>query len=220
MHIGIILDGNRRFARRLMKVPWKGHEYGAEKVEKLLDWGKELDIKEFTLYALSLENFNRPKKEFDYLISLFKREFSKFLDDSRIDEFKIKIRFIGKKDLFDKDMQSLMNALEKKTKNYSNYVVNFAIGYGGRQEIIEAVNKIVKGRRVVNEETFSKFLWLQDEPDLIIRTGGEKRISNFLLWQGAYSEFIFLSKMWPEFTKSDLKKALKEFSNRKRRFGK
>jgi tritrans,polycis-undecaprenyl-diphosphate synthase [geranylgeranyl-diphosphate specific] len=221
MHIGIILDGNRRFAKRLMKEPWKGHEYGAKKLEDFLDWSREFGIKQITFYGLSLENLRkRSKKELAFLIKIFKDEFTKLKSDKRIDDNKIRINFIGKREFFDKEMQEMMEFLEKKTKKYNNYIINFALAYGGRQEIIEAVKKLVKSKKEINEESFTKELLIQDEPDLIIRTGGEKRTSNFLVWQSAYSEWFFLDKMWPEFTKSDLKKVLKEFSERERRFGK
>ncbi len=221
MHIGIILDGNRRFAKRLMKEPWKGHEYGAKKLEDFLDWSREFGIKQITFYGLSLENLRkRSKKELAFLMKIFKDEFTKLKSDKRIDDNKIRINFIGKREFFDKEMQEMMGFLEKKTKKYNNYVINFALAYGGRQEIIEAVKKLVKSKKEINEESFTKELLIQDEPDLIIRTGGEKRTSNFLVWQSAYSEWFFLDKMWPEFTKSDLKKVLKEFSERERRFGK
>ncbi len=219
-HLGIILDGNRRFAKKLMLRPWKGHEYGAKKIEALFEWIKEFGIKQVTLYCFSLENFNRPKEEFDYLMNLFKEEFSNQLKGSRLDENKIRINVSGKVELFDKELQELISKLTEKTKNYSDYIVNFALGYGGRQEIIEAVNKMVKKGEEINEENLGKNLWIKDEPDLIIRTGGEKRTSNFLPWQSVYSEWIFLDKMWPEFTKEDLKKSIDEFKKRERRFGK
>lgn len=222
LHVGIILDGNRRFAKRLMKQPWKGHEYGAEKVEKLFDWCKELNIGELTIYCFSLENFKRPKKEFDYLMDLFKKEFGKLKKDSRIEKNKIKIRFIGKTELFNEKIQKLIRDIEENTKSHRDYTINFAFGYGGRQEIISAVNKIIVEKKTskITEQDFEKYLWLKHEPDLVIRTGGEKRTSNFLPWQSTYSEWIFLNKMWPEFTKEDLENCIKEFHERKRRFGK
>ena len=220
LHIGIILDGNRRFAKRLMKEPWKGHEYGAEKVEILFDWCKELNIKELTLYAFSLENFNRPKREFDFLMNIFEKEFTRLKDDKRLEKNKIKIRFIGKRELLNKNIQKLMAELEEKTKNYSNYIINFAIAYGGRQEILDAIKKLKESDEEINEENFQKNLWLSSQPDFIIRTGGEKRTSNFLPWQAVYSEWIFLDKMWPEFTKEDLIACIEDFQNRQRRFGK
>jgi len=218
-HLGIILDGNRRFSKRLMLEPWKGHEYGAEKMEKLFEWIKELGIKELTLYCFSLENFKRPKKEFDFLMKLFKKEFSKLKSDKRVHEDKIKIRFIGKTELFDAELQKIIKELEEATKSYNSYLINFALGYGGRQEIVEAVKKLIESKEEINEKNLTKNLWLKSEPDLIIRTGGEKRTSNFLPWQSAYSEWVFLDKTWPEFTKQDLIYCINEFSKRERRFG-
>ncbi|MEK6906614.1 MAG: polyprenyl diphosphate synthase [Nanoarchaeota archaeon] len=220
MHLGIILDGNRRFSKRLMKEPWKGHEHGAEKLKKLIDWCPDFNIKELTLYCFSLENFNRPKKEFEYLMDLFKKELLDLKNNSQLDEKKIRVRFIGKRELLDKELQNLMSEIEEKTKSYNNFVVNFAIAYGGRQEIVEAVKKVVYNNEEINEENIQKNLWMPEEPDLIIRTGGEKRTSNFLPWQSTYSEWIFLDALWPEFTKEDLKNSVDEFNNRQRRFGK
>lgn len=220
MHIGIILDGNRRFAKSLDQKPWKGHEAGAKKIEELLDWAEELDVKELTLYCFSIENFNRTKEEVEFLMSLFKKWFKKFENDERIKKNGIKIRFIGEKNLLSKDIQEIMNRIENKTKNNDNYIINFALAYGGRQEILSAIKKLIKEKKEVNEKNFQGSLWLSDEPDFIIRTGGEKRTSNFLLWQSAYSEWVFFDKMWPEFTKQDLEKSIKEFRNRERRFGK
>ena len=226
-HVGIILDGNRRFSRRLMIKPWKGHEWGAKKVEKLFEWCRDLGIKELTLYSFSVQNFNRPKAEFDYLINLFKQEFTKLLNDERLSKYKIQVNFIGRLWMFPKDLQCLYYRIMEKTKNYHNYQLNFAMAYGGREEVIDAIKKIaeqIKNGELdidqINEETFSRNLYLNDEPDLIIRTGGEKRTSNFLIWQSHYSEWIFFEKMWPEFEKEDLIKAIDDFSKRKRRFGK
>lgn len=226
-HVGIILDGNRRFSKRLMMKPWKGHEWGAKKVEKVFDWCKEIGIKELTLYSFSVENFNRPKIEFDYLMNIFRKEFEKLKNDKRVDENKIKINFIGRIWMFPKDIQEKMNYLMEKTKKYDDYVVNFAMAYGGRAEVVDAVKRIaeqVKKGEIdienINEESFSRNLYMEDEPDLIIRTGGEKRTSNFLIWQSSYSEWFFLEKMWPEFEKEDLVKVIDEYSKRERRFGK
>lgn len=219
-HIGLILDGNRRFAKRLMAKPWKGHEWGAEKVKKLLDWSKELDIGEITLYALSIENMGRPKVEFDYLMDLFRKEFDELKKDKRLKE--VKLRFIGRLSMMPEDIQEKMNILMEETKNNKGVIVNFAIAYGGRQEVIDAVKKLWDEKidvKEINEEMFAKHLYLEDNPDLIIRTGGEKRTSNFLIWQGSYSELIFLDKLWPDFEKEDFEACIKEYSERERRFG-
>ena len=226
-HIGIILDGNRRFSKRLMMKPWKGHEWGAKKVEKLLEWAKEIGIDELTLYAFSIENFDRQKKEFEYLMDLFRKELPRLLKDERIHESKIRVNFIGRIWMFPKDIQEMMHNVMDKTKNYSNSQINFAMAYGGRTEVVDAAKKIaekVKNGKLdieqINEEIFKDNLYLADEPDLIIRTGGEKRTSNFLSYQGAYSEWIFLDIMWPEFEKKDLINCINEYQSRKRRFGK
>lgn len=225
-HLGIILDGNRRFAKRLMIKPWKGHEWGAKKLERLFEWCKEFDIKELTLYCFSIQNFNRPKKEFDYLMNLFRAEFKKLKNDARIHKNKIRINVIGRTNLFPKDIQQSMKEVMERTKNHSRYVINFAMGYGGREEIVDAVRRIardVKKGKIdadkIDEKAISKNLYLKSEPDLIIRTGGEHRTSNFLLWQSSYSELLFIEKMWPEFSKKDLALAISNYQQRERRFG-
>jgi len=162
-HIGIILDGNRRFAKRLMLKPWKGHEWGAEKVKKLLEWVKELGIKELTLYAFSIENFNRPKDEFDFLMDLFRREFELLKDDAKVMEEKIRINIIGRIWMFPEDIREKMYYIMEKTKNNDKYIINIAMAYGGRAEIIDATKKIaeqVKAGRInindINEEVFKR----------------------------------------------------------------
>lgn len=226
-HIAIILDGNRRFAKRLMLKPWMGHEWGAKKVEALFDWCKDLGIKELTLYAFSVDNFNRPKKEFDYLMDLFKKELNKLKKDPRVEKYGIRINFIGRIYMFPKKIQENMHDLMKQTRKNKEFIINIAMAYGGRQEVIDAVKKLalqLKQGKIdindINEKTFSKNLYTTDEPELVIRTGGEKRTSNFLIWQSNYSEWIFLEKRWPEFEKKDLMACLKEYSKRERRFGK
>src|SRR3989344_2788419 len=226
-HVGIILDGNRRFAKRLMLKPWKGHEFGAEKVKKLLEWSKDVGIKELTLYAFSYENFNRPKKEFEYLMDLFRKEFDARIDNKDISKHKIKVNFIGRLQLFPKDLKEKMYKIIDKTKNYNKYIVNIAMAYGGRAEIVDAVKRI--GEKIkegsldvknINEKLFSDNLYMSDDADLIIRTGGEKRTSGFLPWQGTYAELVFVDKSLPEFEKEDFLQCIKEFQSRKRRFGK
>ena len=226
-HVGIILDGNRRFAKRLMKEPWKGHDYGAKKVGKLLEWCKELDVKELTLYAFSIQNFNRPKIEFNYLMKLFREFFDDQEYHKKIHDNKVRIRFIGRTHLFPEDVCERMKKLEQDTKDYDDYKINFAMAYGGREEIIDGIKKL--GRDIedgkvkvedLDESVFSKFLYMDSEPDFIIRTGGDHRTSNFLAWQSTYSEWIFLEKTWPEFEKEDLFNCIENFSKRERRFGK
>jgi len=226
-HVAIVLDGNRRFAKRLMLDPRKGHEFGQKKVEELLTWSKELGIKELTFYTFSIQNFNRPKEEFDYLMNLIIKAFTRFCTDPRIEENKIRVNVIGRYDLFPKDVKDAIVNIIDKTKNNDGFIVNFAMAYGGREELTDAVKKIAleisQGKlkpEDITETLIQKHLYMESEPDIIIRTGGEKRTSNFLMWQSYYSEWFFLDKMWPEFTKEDLVNVIKEFEQRERRFGK
>lgn len=224
-HVGIIIDGNRRFAKRLMLKPWMGHEWGAKKMEKVLDWCKEYGIKELTLYAFSLENFDRPKHEFNYLMNLFKEEYTRLKNHPAIKD--VRINFIGKIQMFPEDVQKIMYELMEKTRNHSKFIVNVAMAYSGRTEILDATRRIANlienGKitsRDINDKLFSENLYMNSEPDLIIRTS-ESRLSGFLLWQGAYAEIEFLpNKLWPEFSKKDFVKCLQEYSKRDRRFGK
>ena len=225
-HIAIVMDGNRRFSKRLMMKPWKGHEWGAKKVEQVLEWCEELGVKELTLYAFSVENFNRPKEEFDYLMGLFEREFNRIKDDPKIMKKGLRIHFIGRLWMFPKKVQESMKALAEKTKFNDRTQVNFAMAYGGRAEVIDAVKKIASkvasgemGVEEVNESSFSKNLYFEGEPELIIRTGGDMRTSNFLMWQANYSEWYFCEKLWPEFEKKDFVLAVEDYKERERRFG-
>jgi len=226
-HLGIIMDGNRRFAKRLMVKPWKGHEWGAKKLANVLEWCEEFDIKEITLYTFSVQNFNRPKDEFNYLMTIFAENFDKIKTDKRIFENKIRINVIGRLWLFPERIQKKMKEIMELTKDHDKYIINFAMAYGGREEVIDATIKIaekVKNGEIdikdINEEVFQNNLYMKSEPDLIIRTGGEKRSSNFLAFQSAYSEYLFIEKMWPEFEKEDFIACIQDYSNRKRRFGK
>ncbi|MDD5086125.1 MAG: polyprenyl diphosphate synthase [Candidatus Nanoarchaeia archaeon] len=226
-HIGIILDGNRRFAKKLNLNPWKGHEYGSKKLKDLLVWCRELKIKELTLYCFSMQNFNRPKKEFDYLMKIFDESFKELMENKDIDKYKIKINFIGRYNLFSDYINDEIHKIMDKTKNYDNYKINIALAYGGREEIVDAVKRIaekIKENKLnpeeINEKIILENLDLGSEPDLIIRTGGDKRTSNFLTWQSIYSEWFFIEKMWPEFEKQDLIDVIEEYKKRERRFGK
>ncbi|MCX6706998.1 MAG: polyprenyl diphosphate synthase [Candidatus Woesearchaeota archaeon] len=225
-HVGIILDGNRRFAKRLMKRPWEGHKLGFDKVKKLFDWTAKLGIKELTLYCFSMQNFNRPKKEFEYLMKQFKAAFEEIPDNPDIKKNRIRIKAIGRTGLLPEEVQEAIKKAEYATNKYNNYLINIAIAYGGREEIIDAVKRIgrliEKGKikdKDITEELVRKNLYTGDEPDLIIRTGGEQRTSNFLIWQSNYSEWIFIEKMWPEFEEEDLIQCIKDYKERERRYG-
>lgn len=227
-HLGIIMDGNRRFAKRLMNNPWKGHEWGARKVENVIEWCIEMKIREVTLWSFSIENMKRPKDEFDFLMNLFEKEFEGVTSNEKVHKNKVRINVIGRTDLLPERVQSAIKKAIDSTKDYRNYTVNFAIAYGGRQEILDATRKIaeaVKDNKMdlsaIDENSYRKFLYTNGtpDPDMIIRTSGEKRTSGFLIWQSAYSELYFSDKLWPEFEKEDLMAAVNDFKFRKRRFG-
>jgi undecaprenyl diphosphate synthase len=218
-HIAIIIDGNRRFAKKNALKPWNGHEAGKKKVEDLIDYAQELKIKQLTIYTLSLENIRkRPERELKYLYELMYKTFRE-MDRERLRRESIRLNFLGNLDLIPKKIKALCLDLKRETEKNKELIVNFAIAYGGKQEIVEAVKKIIKNKQPVTEKTITQNLYLSENPDLIIRTGAERRTSNFLPWQSAYSELIFLDKMWPEFTKEDLKDCIEDFKRRNRRFG-
>jgi tritrans,polycis-undecaprenyl-diphosphate synthase [geranylgeranyl-diphosphate specific] len=229
-HIGVILDGNRRFAKKLMLKPWMGHEWGAKKFRQFLDWCRELGIQEVTAYCFSMQNFNRPKEEFDYLMGVFNTEFQELAKPENLAKLKsdgVRINYIGRTHLFPKSIQDGMKHLMDATKDNGPNIVNFAMAYGGREEVIDAVKKLGEDLQAgkvdvdkLNEEMFGKYLYLNSDPELIIRTGGDCRTSNFLPWQGIYSEWFFVEKTWPELEKEDLKGILADYANRERRFGK
>lgn len=230
-HIGFVLDGNRRFAKHLMAKPWMGHKWGIEKAREVLDWACDTGIEYITAYVLSLENMSsRPKRELNYILRYFEKELDNILKkDHVIHRKKVKIRFIGRTRILPDEIRKKMKLVEEATKNYCSHTLNIAVAYGGQQEIVDATKEILKkGLKGiikpsdVNEDLLRHHLWTngQPEPDLIIRSGGEKRLSNFLPFQSAYSELIFTEKKWPELTKKDFSSFLQEYEKRKRRFGK
>ena len=229
-HIAIILDGNRRWASEKVLNPWLGHEKGAEKVEELLDWCLKLDVKSVTLYAFSTENFRRTSDEVQEIMRIAEQWFRTLLTDERIRKDKVRVKVIGRVGLLPESLQQLIGTVEKSTENYTEHFLNFAFAYGGRAEIVDAARKIAEevhdGKldpKNVDEKTFEQHLYTshmpQQDPDLIIRTSGEARLSGFLLWQSAYSELCFLDVYWPDFRVIDLLRAVRTFQKRKRRYG-
>lgn len=224
LHLGIIIDGNRRWAKKKGLPFFEGHRRGLDNVQKIGDYCAEKGIRILTLYTFSTENWKRSKKEVSYLMRLLIGALSK----KNIQEFhekKVKLQIIGQKERLPQALQKKIEEAEELTKNNKERILNLAISYGGRIEIIRAVRNIIKKKIPANkitEDLINKNLWTAGlpYPDLIIRTGGAKRLSNFLTWQSAYSEFYFTKKFWPEFTEEDLDKALLDFSHRHRRFGK
>ena len=230
-HVAIILDGNRRWAFHKSLIPWIGHRYGANKIDELLDWCIELDVKIITLYAFSTENFCRPPQEVEEIMRLIEEKLLSILENKRIHENKIRVKAIGRLDLLPKSTQEVIQRVEEATKMYTDRFLNVALAYGGRAEIVDATKKIakeaVKGELnpdKINEKLFEKYLYTAHMPkqdaDLIIRTSGEERLSGFLSWQSAYSELCFVDVNWPEFRFIDLLRAVRTYQRRKRRFGK
>ncbi|HOK00579.1 MAG TPA: polyprenyl diphosphate synthase [Candidatus Pacearchaeota archaeon] len=219
-HLGIIIDGNRRWAKKRGLPTFEGHKKGIDKVKKAIEWANKRGIKNLTFFVFSTENWKRSKKEVDYLMKLAEEMIKDYEDTAKKE--KIRIRVIGQKEKLPKSLQKEIEKVENSTKNNKKMTVNFALSYGGRNEIVEVVKKIIEKKiplEKINEKTISQNLWTTDL-DLLIRTGKEKRLSNFLLWQSAYSELYFSSKYWPDFTEKDLEKALNDYYSRQRRFGK
>ncbi|MCL4542961.1 MAG: polyprenyl diphosphate synthase [Deltaproteobacteria bacterium] len=270
-HIGIILDGNRRYAEKYgLKNKSIGHKKGADKLDEVLSWCIELGIKIVTVWAFSTDNFKRNKSEIDYLFNIIKSQLERYIDSKFINENKIRVSVIGKRELLSNDLIAVINELEEKTKNYSNLKLYIALGYGGRQEICDAFVRFISDNinildvlrlnhtknileinkckinedlnqngfglnnrasnpedydylsDIITAENISKYLYAKDssDPDLIIRTSGEVRLSGFLLWQSAYSEFYFCDAYWPEFREIDFLRAVRSYQSRHIRAGK
>lgn len=222
-HLGIILDGNRRWAKKKSWPTLLGHKRGYEVMIKAAKWCAKRDIKILTVYAFSTENWHRSKEEVDYLMNLLRVGLKNNLE--KISQENIKIKVIGQKERLPKDLQKIIKTAEQKTKNNKKMIFNLALSYGGRPEIVTAVKKIIAKKipaKNITEELINKNLWTQGlpDPEIIIRTSGEQRLSNFLTWQSVYSELFFIQKNWPDFTENDLDLIIKEFNQRGRRFGK
>ena len=229
-HIAIILDGNRRWASELSLNPWFGHDYGAEKTEDLLGWCLALGVKSITLYAFSTENFQRSSREVDEIMRIIEEKLGELLTDERIHKNRVRVKVIGRPNLLPESLQGMIKRVEEATKDYDEHFLNLALAYGGRAEIVDAAREIaekvengVLAADEIDEELFEGHLYTahmpQQDPDLIIRTSGEERLSGFLLWQSAYSELCFLDVYWPAFRRIDLLRAIRTFQMRKRRFG-
>jgi tritrans,polycis-undecaprenyl-diphosphate synthase [geranylgeranyl-diphosphate specific] len=229
-HIGIILDGNRRWAQDRRYSRDVGHAQGADVVEKLLDWCHELGIKSITLYVLSTENLRRTAEEVQELLRLIEERLTKLLGDDRIYRYRVRVKGIGKFDLLPSSLLSILREVEGKTATFDGHFLNIAIAYGGRAEITDVVKSIAEDVKSgalapenIDEETIASRLYTSHlpnpEPDVIIRTSGEERMSGFLLWQGAYSELVFMDVYWPAFRKIDLLRAIRTYQKRKRRMG-
>ncbi len=228
-HVAIIMDGNRRFARALgLGNLSAGHQKGRDKLEEVLEWCLDIGVKILTVYAFSTENLDRPSDEIRELMRLFAENFRKVGDDERVHRHKIKVQVFGNRELLPPDVQEAIEYAESRTKDYANYTFNLAVAYGGREEILDAIRDVVRDAQAgsitpeeIDERFFSRRLYTGDlpDPDLVLRTSGEERISNFLLWQLAYSELYFVDVYWPGFRRIDFLRAIRSYQQRQRRYG-
>ena len=219
-HIAIIMDGNGRWAKKRLMPRSFGHKKGMERMVGLMEHAFDIGVKYVTVYALSTENLSRPQDELNGLFDLIRNHFTKYME--RICKDDIRLKILGDITLLPKDVQDILTENEKKTENNKNGGVNIALGYGSRAEIVRAVNTAVEKGKKVTEDSFSSLLYTggMPDPELMIRTGKEIRLSNFLLYQSAYTELYFTDIMFPAFSDKQLDKAIDWYSSRTRRFGK
>lgn len=228
-HVAIIMDGNRRYSKLKGDVDvLKGHEMGVDTLENVLDWSVELGIEIITAYAFSTENFNRPKHEVEGLMRLFVIHFKRLAKHEKIKKNEVRVNVVGRIELLPEEVREAIKEAEEATAQYDKRLLNIAIGYDGRLEIIDSIKKIIKdvedGKITiddVDEDLVSKNLYTGglDDPNLIIRTSGEERLSGFLLWQSSYSELYFCETLWPALRKVDFIRAIRSYQARDRRFG-
>ena len=218
-HVGVIMDGNGRWAKKRDLPRYKGHIEGAKTFRKIGEFAADLGIKYITFYAFSTENWKRPKEEVDAIMRLFKD----YLLEAKSDitaAGDMKMKFIGERDGMSKELLELMDEAEEDTSEHCGTTIYLAVNYGGRLEICDAVNKLIaEGKTNITEKDISDNIFTPPECDLIIRPSGEQRLSNFMLWQAAYSEFWYSDVLWPDFKIDDLHQALRDFERRNRRFG-
>lgn len=218
-HLGIIMDGNGRWAKKRGLPRTAGHKVGADVFKKISKECGRLGIEEVTFYAFSTENWKRPKEEVDALMKLFHDYLIEAKEDLE-ESGNMRIHFVGERDGISPDLLKLMDDAVETTDSRTGTIINLAVNYGGRQEIVSAVNKLIaSGKTLITEDDISNNVYTAPDCDLIIRPSGEERLSNFLLWQAAYSEFWYSDVLWPDFTEKDLHSALAEFEKRNRRFG-
>ena len=217
-HVAIIMDGNGRWGLKNKNSRNAGHQRGLKTVEKIINASIKHNIPYLTLYTFSTENWKRPKKEIKYLFNLLENFLQKKINE--INDHNIKIKIIGEKK-FSKKLNKLLRYCENKTKNNNVLQINLALNYGSKNELINAFRKLLKNNEQINEKKLSKYLYTYSipDPDLLIRTGNTNRLSNFLLWQIAYSEIFFVKKLWPDFNENDFQKIINSYKKTKRNFG-
>jgi short-chain Z-isoprenyl diphosphate synthase len=232
-HIGVVMDGNRRHARAIGAASVvEGHNQGADKLDEVLGWCEEAGVRVVTVWGFSIDNFNRPADEFNGLMSLFERKFLELVTDPRIHRDQIRVHSLGRIELLPDAVQRAIREAERATAHYDRKILNVGVAYGGREEIIDGLQSYLRAaedqglslreaRERLSPQALSPHLYTSHvpDPDLIIRTSGEVRLSGFLLWQSAYSEFYFCDVHWPAFRKIDFLRALRAYHQRQRRFG-
>ena len=229
-HVGIILDGNRRWAWQRALTPYDGHFIGAKVGEEVLNWCLEFGIRTLTLYTFSTENFARSSQEVNAVLKIVEEEARKLGKDKRLHTHGVRVKALGRIDLLPESLREVLVQLENETRHYDGHFLNVAIAYAGRAEIVDATKKIVEdvnqghlSLQQIDEDVFRKYLYTahlpNPNPDLVIRTSGEERLSGFLLWQSAYSELVFVDVYWPEFRRIDFLRAIRLYQMRHRRFG-
>lgn len=218
--IGIIMDGNRRWAKEQDKKPWEGHFAGNKKFKEVVRWAKECGVPNIIVYAFSTENWKRSEEEVGHILSLMRSFFSEELKGLAADG--VRVRFAGDLTRFPEDIRRMIQKAEADTSHLTSCTVMIAASYGGRAEIVRAAQSLIeKGHAQVTEEVFAQELWTAGfpDPDMVIRTGGEYRLSNFLPWQATYSELFFTKTLWPVFSREEFEMMLTEYARRKRNFG-
>ncbi|HEX5352611.1 MAG TPA: polyprenyl diphosphate synthase [Rhodanobacteraceae bacterium] len=231
-HIGLILDGNRRFARGIGLEATLGHQYGVNKLREVLEWCLDLEVRHVTLYVFSTENFGRSKNEVECLLDLFVRESARLLQEPRLKSGRVRVKIIGQRERLPEKVVAASEALELSTADHDGMLLTIALAYSGREEITDAVKGLLAaaaadGRSLesvaagLKAEELERHLYTggMPDPDFIIRTSGEQRLSGFLIWQAAYSEFYFCDVLWPAFRRIDFLRAVRTYQRRKRRYG-
>lgn len=219
-HVALIPDGNRRWAEEKGLKPWEGHSAGIDRFKEFLDWCFDLGVEEVTAYSLSKENLDkRSREEVEFLFKLYETGFRELLMSPKVIDREVKVEFAGELESFPEGVKQLIDEVKEKTKYFKKRKLTLCLNYSGRGEILRAVEQLVKAGKPLNEKNVEEFLQVKSAPDLLIRTA-EHRISNFLLWQTAYSEIFFSPKMFPDFTEKDFMQAIEQFNKTERRYGK
>lgn len=228
-HIAIVPDGNRRWAKKRGLTLAQGYDKGIRKIGDVLKWCKEYDIRVLSMWGFSTDNAKRNPEEINKLFGLFRKYLSEIIEESKKKgeeekrKYDVRVCFFGRRELFPQEIKSAMGQIEGMTKNNKTYRLNLLLGYGGHEEIVDAVNAMIReGVKVVDEAALAGHLYTAGipNPDMVIRTSGEQRLSGLMPWQTTYSELYFSRKLWPDFTKEDFGRAIKEYDRRTRRFGK